>query len=275
VEATVAGPDRSFRTVCDIELPPSTSWDAARTVDLTASRQGCTSGEGLVAQSRVTDFSEYAIGVTPYDWATADQSGAPDPSWTVEAGTGIGGQQLQRAATASGLSGIAWSDIIQQDLEVLAKIRTSNVDPAVWSPLLELRIDPVAVQAYVAALRGGQQLLIGRLQAGAAQDITTNPTPFAYLADAWLWLRFSVNGNDLSARVWPDGASPTGPAAAAISVLNSDVQDAGYTGFVVLNDAADQVDFVSIGMAGSVALPPLSMTCLSEAPPYFMCPSTP
>lgn len=277
---SASGQTTSVTVVCDQELAAVSINDATPTINLTVRRTGCTSDNAalLRASAVVTDFSTNTTGQAPYDWsAFGDTTGS---SWTVETGGGIGGKQLQGNQTTGAPRALIWQEIPQQaDIEVLVKVQTHETDATYPSPILIARAQ--AGIGYAVGLRNGNQVIIARVQndGSLGANIASSIQYKTYSPDTWYWIRFRVSGTDpaevgLRATVWqvgdPEPNTPTyafnDPAPA------SAITEPGRVGIATLTAGADPwVDFVSVGIAGTGAVPPLTITCDIQPAPYHMC----
>jgi hypothetical protein len=270
----------SVTVVCDQELAAASRNDATPTINLTMRRTGCTSDNAalLRASAVVTDFSRYTTGQAPYDWAAfGDTAGS---AWTVEAGGGMGGKQLQGNQTTAAPRALIWQEIPQQaDIEVLVKVQTQETNATFPSPILIARAQTGV--GYAVGLRNGNQIIITRVQndGSLGANIASSIQYKTYTPNTWYWIRFRVSGTDpaavgLTATVWAVGDlepnTPTysfnDPAPA------SAITDPGRVGIATLTAGADPwVDFVSVGVAGTPAVPTLATTCANQPGPYHMC----
>ena len=276
-ETTIRGDGRSIAVVCDQVLPGSESWDNPTVVELAASPTGCTTAVGLQATSIVTDFSEFEPGQQPYDWTTFGNTA--NSTWTVQADSSSGENRLQGTQTANGVRGIFWAAAGQpDDVEILAKVRTRRTDTTVPSPMLFVRggVTAGSPEGYAAGLRGGNRLIGVKFRGGTPPaDLAQQSVPFGYVADSWIWMRFRIEGNTISAKAWPAGAVE--PADFFWSLPDSSgtalITGAGRVGVLTFDANADPgVGLFSVAVGGTHALPRLAQTCPNQEGPYYVCP---
>lgn len=271
----IDGDDRLATVICDVDVPPSANLDNPLVYELEVTRHGCTPADRLKNTALVTDFSEYAVGQFPFDWSTFWNPNNSD--WIVTAGATIADQYLAGNQTSVGARVVVWDAVREfSDVEVLAKVLTHNTQPNIPSPVVVVRgSGSTATQAsgYYVGLYNGNQMRLGRITNGSLEQLNELVYPYPYQADTWQWIRLRVEGNRISASVWSDGSvEPNGWLYSVTDPSNS-ITGPGVVGIASFDENADPwIDYFSVGVGGSSALPKMAQTCIDSPEPAYLCP---
>ena len=213
------------------------------------------SGTGTAPNQYATTFQEYTTGQQPSDW-TANWV-TSNSSWTVQAGSGLGGQQLQGDQDSDDERRLlSWNviPINDPDIEILAKVMShSTTGGTVARVGLRAGGSEPNETGYFAGLSGGTNLVLMKYVNGKATGIST--TNFTWSTGSWYWIRFRANGTSLKVKAWLDGSSE--PGAWNIDTTDSDIPGGGWTG-VGTYDHTDRpyYDYFSVGASGQTAPSP-------------------
>ncbi len=242
---TVVGDECPYTIVCGHEI------FSGGGQEIEFALTGCTSDEGLRHHRLQTDFSNDQSGMEPCNWTERWDSANSD--WVVVNG------ELRGNQTVSDNRLLNW-DIVptdEPDIEILAKVLTHAKSPAAHAQL-HLRSSGAAAdtrRSYLAGLvrSSGVDKLEIRKHIGNAFP-TLGDYDFGYSTNAWYWIRFRAQGNNLQAKVWADGTSE--PGGWHIVVTDNEIFSGGWVG-VGTYEANDDPYFgwFSVGFGGNSAGP--------------------
>jgi hypothetical protein len=219
------------------------------------------SGNGTAAAAQYsTDFSSYGIGSQPSDWTA--RWNTVNSSWTVQAGLGIGGKQLQGAQSSVLRRLLSWNVIPTNDgnIEILTKVMSHTT----VGNSQGLTVDRICLRSsgaagtetgYCAALGNysGTYVVFFKFVNGAATIV--NQTAFAWSTGSWYWVRYRANGTTHQIRAWADGV--TEPGTWQISLTDADISAGGWTGVGTYDQTdAPYYDYFSVGTGGVSAPSP-------------------
>lgn len=199
--------------------------------------------------SNITYFDNYTIASQPSDWT--EQWNVGDGSATVVVDTkAIGNTVLQIAAGSTNHYGLSWKEQVHEDVEVLARVKTSSTTGNQSRVIVRGSGASGAENAYIAELRGGTTLALSKLVAGTATDIDIDDA-FTWTADTFYWIRLQAIGEDLKAKVW--NINSPEPEAWNAEGTDSDI-DTGWIGIGREESATQDCDVFSYGLRGEPAV---------------------
>jgi hypothetical protein len=161
--------------------------------------------------SNYINFSEYTAGVQPSDWTERWVTSGVD--FTVETSIGdLGGKVLQGDVSVDGRHFLSYDSLDgTNDIEVLTKSKSDSQD-------INSTFNRIVVRGaggdgtedgYICQLRyDTSQLEIRKVVNGTFSYI--GASAFLWSTDTYYWIRFSVIGTALKAKIWADGDSEPG-----------------------------------------------------------------
>lgn len=208
-----------------------------------------------------TDFSEYATGAIPADWARV--GGALD--WqVVEDVTAEGGKKLQ-LLTPAAIGAITWTDLdATGDFHALLKFLTSDRAGLIFQ---QSGTAGDVGDAYVAR-RNGSSFHIAYYVGGSLSTFV-GFTSFSWTADAFYWMRVKRTADRLEMKVWKHGDEE--PAAFQVDTTHSGILTAGKIGVFTQFAGTKEYDYLSVATAGEDPVDPTSIPPLPDAPNHTVC----
>jgi hypothetical protein len=205
----------------------------------------------------ITKFKEYTVGAQPNDWTKRHVT----TGWTATVETAAGslsGQALRYIHTAQQRSFLSWDTIpAAADAEILVRFR-SLAAPNGNENMIKLACrgsGAAGAETGMSALGTRMTtttLYQGQLQKAVAGTLTTlssvaGPSP-NWAVNSWFWFRFRAIGTSFWTRLWHAEAAE--PATWDISMTDSSVAAAGWTGLAGFHVMQTEVDFYGVALNG-------------------------
>ncbi|RWC68865.1 MAG: hypothetical protein EOS30_23580 [Mesorhizobium sp.] len=210
----------------------------------------------------VTDFSEYAIGVQPFDWTSRWLNTGFTALVQTVSGS-ISGSALRWTKTTANSQLLSWNRVpTVANAEIVCRMRVIEatsapetfVRPCVRATGASGAENSYAMQPTKDASGSGWNNSFVKQVAGAGAVIGTpslGPSP-TFAINNWFWSRFRVIGTSLQRRAWWQGASE--PGTWDESITDSAVTTAGWVGLRNTNVNPDcEIDFFAVAINGKTA----------------------
>jgi hypothetical protein len=212
------------------------------------------------------DFSVYSLGTQPT--GTTRRYNTTNGSFTVVAGTGIGGKHLQYDTTSyvGAVDKMLSIDSLDGtvDVEILAKVRPNHNDDDCM--MLYARASGTTNPNYYSVSFGTAFAHCLRLgyHNGASMSALNN-IDFGWLVGGWHWVRFRVIGSALKVKAWRDGDPE--PSAWMIDRTHTSIDTGGWVGVGGKNSGSTRdadFDYLGVNTDGSTVPVPGTEAAYSD-----------
>jgi hypothetical protein len=202
-----------------------------------------------------SDFSSEPTGTSVFpssggDWSFGINNTSSNNYWDVlDSATATGGKLISENQ-GNYDTAFLWDQITDNDVELLARVRTDSTGTGVFRLLL--RFTGTSQQDYTAYTLTYDDYFYHRIalaQVINGSGTSLNTADFSQTAGNWNWIRFRVNGSTLSAKIWDD-ADPE-PASWMIQENDTGISS-GSVGIYSMGEV-EQYDLVNVGTAGDSA----------------------
>lgn len=195
------------------------------------------------------DFSSQAIGAAPQGWTAIWDIGGQ--SWQViQDGPH---RRLEHTAFSEGYKTLTWDAAGQAaDAEILARVLSTSATGTTQNRLvLRAQGGAGSENGYSLDLRNGQ-IRIWRWLNGSGVRLGEF-VDIGWQTNAWYWMRFRAEGNQLKGKVWQDGEPE--PSSWTIERQDSSVPGAGRIGIGNYSTGGSRwFDYIAVATGGGTAL---------------------
>jgi len=206
-----------------------------------------------------TPFATDTVDAPPSGWTA--RGATTDSTWLVKAKSGAeGGQVLEHTSSADALRLLSWDNLDSEaDVELLGRMRSSyNTSTAATQLTLVARASGAAgaennyqAQLRYSSLTNNKALRLVRYSNGTLTVLDT-VSALNLPANTWVWLRFRVQGDQLTTRYWLDGEDE--PTTWQQTKTDSTITTGGWAGLGnFANLGIRDMDYIAAGTAGDSA----------------------
>lgn len=183
-----------------------------------------------------TNFGEYSVGTIPSDWTQRWDTANADYEVFDFSADSFSGNTLRYISSDTGFHHCSWDELDGIDnIEVYIRVRTSTTSVTPLGILTRASFPSNQKNGYLLDLNNDNRFRIVKWVDDTLSIITEET--FDFSADTWYWLKFRVEDDNLSGKVWEDGE--TEPEDWMLTAVDEDVPSGNWNGVFAFNGGID------------------------------------